>query len=271
MKKPFARLFVDVSYTRDQPGSIGITRTARCLADRFMRLGQQRGRACRPVVGHSRGYRQLPTPRMAPAAADADGLKQGRASSRLPRWTFDALSQALTPVAFRSRDLLFLPVCHSRAIQAELEDYARGRRLTLPPTGNFRLGADLVRTVRAADGAYMGRPLADFQRSNVPLFAAAGSFEPRKNFVWPVQVFEAFWATRHEARLLIMGRPTVDVRGLIDGLLRHRELGRRLLTVLDGADEELAAVCGRARALVSPLWPKDSDCRWWRRARAAAS
>jgi glycosyltransferase involved in cell wall biosynthesis len=338
LKEPFARLFIDVSYTRTQLGSIGITRTVRCLADEFMGVGKQRGWTCQPVVVHSSGYRELPKHLMGPGAASSG---HAGALSRVVQWTtsstllrrlaalvpmallnlawrlhtrltFDALSRTLAPVQFRSGDVLFLPdagwqyagwraaqlarkqgarvvlmvhdliplrhanlsapliskvfgdwltymlpcadaiVCNSRATQAELEDHAQAHQLRLPPTRSFRLGADLARPTHAPQRTEISPPLADFLRSDSPLFAAVGSFEPRKNYAWLVQVFERLWAAGHDVRLLIMGRPTADSRALIDGLLRHPEQGRRLLVVLDGSDEDLAEVYARARALLFP-------------------
>jgi glycosyltransferase involved in cell wall biosynthesis len=141
-------------------------------------------------------------------------------------------------------------VCNSRATQAELESYAQRLGLALAPTRHFRLGVDLAKAAQAP--AAVSGPVAEFLYADTPAFAAVGSFETRKNYAWLVKVFEGLWAAGHDVRLLIMGRPTGDGQFLIDNLRRHPEHGRRLLTVLDGSDEELALAYARARALLFP-------------------
>ena len=126
------RLFLDVSYTRTQPGAIGITRTVRRLFDELRAAGFP----VEPVAFHSSGFRavDLPPPREVSARAPASaGLKlfqwlTGRVARRavllalrlLPwRWTwhcwrffsaktFDALTSKAPAVQFRPGDVLVI-------------------------------------------------------------------------------------------------------------------------------------------------------------------
>jgi glycosyltransferase involved in cell wall biosynthesis len=129
------RLFVDVSYTRTQTGSIGVTRTVRRLVEEFQQASVQTGITCQPVATHSRGFREtcLETPVVAATTSRDDSGVSARllrwitasgirrlALACLPvsflrwcwriysRWTFDALSRDATPAVFRPGDFLFM-------------------------------------------------------------------------------------------------------------------------------------------------------------------
>ncbi|MBK9986609.1 MAG: glycosyltransferase [Betaproteobacteria bacterium] len=65
-------------------------------------------------------------------------------------------------------------------------------------------------------------------------------------------VFEQLWAQGHSIRLVILGRPNPDCHTLLQRLKHHPEQGKRLLTVFDGADQELEYVYSHCRALILP-------------------
>lgn len=328
----FNRLFVDVSYTRTQRGSIGVTRTVRSLLGEF----EQTGLLCQSVAIHSSGFREASLPPLA-SLAGTPPAKEGIVASLLrsvtggwvrrlalaslplawqqtvwrlySRWTFDALSRQAPLVAFKPGDLLFMAdaswhyeswqamqrarqqgarvvlmvhdliplrhpeygaplismvfgewlkrmlhnvdavICNSRATQSDLKDYAASVRLLLPPTGHFRLGCDPARQ----SGVHPPRQvIVDFLCEPAVSFAAVGSFEPRKNYAWLLQVFEGLWAKGHNVRLLIAGRPTADGQKTIEKMKQHPEQGHRLLTVFDASDQELEHLYTHARALLFP-------------------
>ena len=334
---PLNRLFVDVSYTRTQTGSIGVTRTVRRLLEEFQQATSRTGLGCHPVAVHSSGFRRValnPVAELAASPSRASGgtvaqmlrwATGGRvrrlALSYLPpallhvawghysRWTFDALSRHAPAVTFKLGDVLFMGdaawhydasravkrarqqgckvvlmvhdliplrhpeycsplvsavfggwleqmlrcadavICNSQATESDLNDFAASAGWPLPPTGHFRLGCDPVRqtgasVVRPEITHFLGKPGASF--------AAVGSFEPRKNYAWLLQVFERLWAKGYSARLLIAGRPTADGQALIEKMKQHPEQGHRLMTVFDASDQELDHVYAHARALLFP-------------------
>lgn len=337
LSAPFNRLFVDISYTRTQTGSIGVTRTVRSLLSEFQQATPLTGLQCQPVAIHSGGFRELTLPAVAPLAVTPPKATGGTAARMLrwitggrvrrlalaslplavlhaawrlySRWTFDALSRQAAPVAFQPGDVLFMGdaswhyeawhamqrarqqgcrvvlmvhdliplrhpeygaplvsmvfgewltrmlrcadavICNSQATESDLKDYVASVGLPLPLTGHFRLGCDLVRQ----PGAQAARPaIAHFLSKPGVSFAAVGSFEPRKNYAWLLQVFERLWAKGHNVRLLIAGRPTADGQALVEKAKQHPEQGRRLLTVFDASDQELDHVYAQARALLFP-------------------
>lgn len=136
LSAPFGRLFVDVSYTRTQTGSIGVTRTVRSLLKEFQQIEPLTGLPCRAVAIHSNGFREVKLPSTvlrATAVVDpargmvasmlrwtTSGLLRRLMLASLPssllrgawrlysRWTFDALSRQAPRIAFRPGDIVFM-------------------------------------------------------------------------------------------------------------------------------------------------------------------
>ncbi|HEX2543243.1 MAG TPA: glycosyltransferase family 1 protein [Ramlibacter sp.] len=133
------RLFFDISFTRTQKGSVGITRTVRRLRQEFDAVLPPGG-SCIPVAFHTTGFRavvddaqpaaaSVPAPAQ-PAAADSfaarllrwvtESFARRLAFALLPQpllyqawrlhsaWTFDAMSARCPPVQFRPGDRLLM-------------------------------------------------------------------------------------------------------------------------------------------------------------------
>jgi glycosyltransferase involved in cell wall biosynthesis len=123
------RLFFDISYTRTQTGSVGITRTVRQLAQEL----QATPGGCVPVAFHTRGFRAavsdgaVPDPGATSNASVArllrylmSGPARRIVSEYLPHrfvawawrlhslWAFNALSAREVPVEFRPGDMVVL-------------------------------------------------------------------------------------------------------------------------------------------------------------------
>lgn len=140
-------------------------------------------------------------------------------------------------------------ICNSKATETDLRAYADKNRIVLPPTDHFRLGCDLA---REPFGKSTRRQITRFTESEAPCFASVGTIEPRKNYGMLLTVFEQLWAQGHSIRLVILGRPNPDCHTLLQRLKHHPEQGKRLLTVFDGADQELEYVYSHCRALILP-------------------
>jgi glycosyltransferase involved in cell wall biosynthesis len=160
----------------------------------------------------------------------------------------------LTTIAFRKWVRRMMPcsdgvLCNSNATETELHQYAAEFGISLPRTADFRLGCDPAPAVTSPDHV---RPEIREFLTGIPCFTAIGSIEPRKNYAFVLDVFEQLWRRGLEARLLIIGRRTPQCRDLLERMARHSELGRRLLIVYDGSDEEVACAYARSRALLFP-------------------
>jgi glycosyltransferase involved in cell wall biosynthesis len=147
-------------------------------------------------------------------------------------------------------------LCISKATEQDLHAYGRSKNLGLPATASFRLGGDKL---EARDEREVRPPLAA-QFSGHPCFAAIGSFEPRKNYGFLLDVFEELWAEGHGFRLVVIGRQNEESRALIDRFRHHHEMGNRLMCVFDASDTDMRDV---------RLWcfhhsRRGSACRWSR-------
>ncbi|MEZ0306583.1 MAG: glycosyltransferase family 4 protein [Ramlibacter sp.] len=139
-------------------------------------------------------------------------------------------------------------VCISAATRDDLAGWCAQEKIALPPATHFRLGSDLP--VAAAGAVRAG--LAGFTAATAPFFAIVGTIEPRKNHVLLLAAFEQIWREGSPARLLVAGRPHAECSALVERLKGHPEQGRRLLTLFDASDAELARAYEACRALVFP-------------------
>lgn len=139
-------------------------------------------------------------------------------------------------------------ICNSAATEADLLAWCGEAKLPPPRSGHFRLGCDLPK----ATVGEVREVLAAFMSSSVPVFAAVGTIEPRKNYPMLLRVFEELWQQGISAHLLIAGRATAEERNFVEKLRQHTEQGSKLLTLFDANDQELAHVYAHARALVVP-------------------
>lgn len=151
---------MDVSYTRTQRGSIGVTRVVRHLLSEFRKTADLQGQwTCQPVAIHSKGFRlaELAQDRPGPgvgtqgsaASAVLRKVTSGRAREwatrsvpapllqaawqQYSRWTFDTLSEDAEPVAWEPGDVLFLAdaAWHYRSWEASQLARDRGAKVVL--------------------------------------------------------------------------------------------------------------------------------------------
>ena len=132
--RPAGRIFFDITFTRTQVGSVGITRTVRRLREELDKVLSESAH-CIPVTFHSSGYRsaksQERSSNRAPSSVSdsmaarllrwvTESFARRLAFAILPlpilhwlwklhsSWTFDALSKYEHPVAFKPGDRLLL-------------------------------------------------------------------------------------------------------------------------------------------------------------------
>jgi alpha-1,2-rhamnosyltransferase len=137
--------------------------------------------------------------------------------------------------------------CISRATEEDLRVWCTQQRVELPPTAHFRLGSELP----SGDGDIRGE-LSAFTHDEAPFFLSVGTIEPRKNLESLVHAFDRLWREGSPARLLIAGRPHPQCAELVARLRDHPQQGRKLMSVFDATDAELATAYSRCRALVFP-------------------
>ena len=137
-------------------------------------------------------------------------------------------------------------ICNSAATEADLLAWCWETKLPPPRSGHFRLGCDLPK----ATGGKVRELLAAFMSSSVPVFAAVGTIEPRKNYPMLLSTFERLWRDGVAAHLVIAGRATAEERDFVVRLRNHPEQGKRLLNLFNASDHELSFLYTHARSLV---------------------
>lgn len=137
-------------------------------------------------------------------------------------------------------------LCISRATQGDLLAWCAEQRIACPPAANFRLGSD----VPVAGSGGVRESVREFLGAPGVCFAAVGTIEPRKNHALMLDVFERLWAAGEDLRLFIAGRAHADCQALVERMRQHPQRGRRLLTVHDASDAEIALAYTQCRALV---------------------
>ena len=138
-------------------------------------------------------------------------------------------------------------MCISAATEADLLEWCTEEGRPLPRTGHFRLGSDLP---KENAGDVVRESIVRFMRSPVPVFAAVGTIEPRKNYPMLLNVFEKLWRDGLAAHLVIAGRATGEEREFVERLRKHPEQEKKLLYLFDASDHELSFLYANARSLV---------------------
>ena len=337
---PSSRLFMDVSYTRTQHVSVGITRTVRRLEDELRRLCRNGKQEFVAVSFHSAGFRKLADGVLPPPVSAASSTPDDRGArlfrwiagsffrrmvlialmlpwpllrllwSLTSAWSFNFLSRNEQSITFRPGDMLLLSdacwnypvwvaarraqaqgakvafvvydlmpfqhpefcfplvplifrlwldrmlpladcvICISQSTESDLTLHARATATPLPPTGHFRLGSDPVRGDDPT--THVRLPLRDFLSAGTPCFAAIGSFEPKKNYAFLLEVFDQLWKRGCDLRLLVIGRESAECADLVQRVRAHSQQGKQLLTLFDATDAEVAFTYANCRALIFP-------------------
>jgi alpha-1,2-rhamnosyltransferase len=142
-------------------------------------------------------------------------------------------------------------VCISKSVADDLVDRLRDSGLQPPPhfrIGYWPLGADF----RFQIAAHPSKRVKALLDDPSPFFLSVGTVEPRKAYPVALDAFERLWAEESDCRYVIVGRPGWNTGVLQARLKGHKAAGRRLFWFDDADDAELAALYGRARALVFP-------------------
>lgn len=132
--------------------------------------------------------------------------------------------------------------CISAATAADLHDWlAQHSPDRRPQVGTFRLGANLPDATRST-GYHDDAVAVLAALARRPTFTMVGTIEPRKAHEQVLDGFEQLWRDGVDVNLAIVGKQGWMVEQLVDRLLTHPELGRRLQWVKGASDEYLESV-----------------------------
>ena len=127
---------------------------------------------------------------------------------------------------------------------AESEEYSAGYSATL---ANYKLGAELSET----KGDVRESVVSLFSGEDKPYLTVA-TFDPRKNHSFLLDGFELAWKQDPAVQLCLVGRIGARCDGLVQRILKHPQLGKRLHLFDDLSDAELHHCYRNAKAVIFP-------------------
>lgn len=140
----------------------------------------------------------------------------------------------------------------SRTVATQLNENLLQRGIkqeSIPSISPFLMGADLSR----CEGTSVRSFLADiFSSASGPTYLSVSTIEPRKNYLFALEAFEALWQSGQECQWIIAGRPGWKCEEQLEKLRHHSEFGKRLHVLHDLTDDELGYAYANARGVVCP-------------------
>jgi glycosyltransferase involved in cell wall biosynthesis len=144
-------------------------------------------------------------------------------------------------------------VCISMAVANEVDDWVKkyGQKRARPfKISWFHLGADVENTMPSLGMPMDGNKSLELLSDRVS-FLMVGTIEPRKGHAQTLAAFEQLWVENVDVNLVIVGKQGWMVEKLIQRLVQHPELGKRLFW-LDGiSDEYLKKVYAASTCLIA--------------------
>lgn len=113
---------------------------------------------------------------------------------------------------------------------------------------HFHLGSELDQ----ANPAAVVRQDVQQMCKKRSVYLMVSTIEPRKNHAYLLKAFEALWAEGDEVALCFVGKIGWKTQELIDRIVNHPELGKRLFMFNDLSDRELEYCYSNSKALVFP-------------------
>lgn len=113
----------------------------------------------------------------------------------------------------------------------------------------FQLGSELDQVQKS--GAI--RPdLRTAFHQGIPVYLMVGTFEPKKNHAYLLDVFEQLWLKKENVALCLVGKASWGFDLLLKRIVRHCEYRQRLFVFNDLGDTELEYCYQNARSLILP-------------------
>jgi len=145
-------------------------------------------------------------------------------------------------------------ICISEAVAKEVRAWIKQnppQRLSGPTVSSFHLGADVENSVPSKGMPDDAQTVLSALNSKSS-FLMVGTIEPRKGHAQTLAAFELLWAQGINANFVIVGKRGWLVDQLVDKLIRHSELNRRLFWLEGISDEYLEKVYAASTCLLAP-------------------
>ncbi len=171
---------------------------------------------------------------------------------------FPETTDTNTPIVFNQWIKLALDqsdviICNSQSIADEVIDYISEKNISINHTLDISFvhhGADFQRN-SSPDDLLRDHVKQLLVENSAPIFLMVGTIEPRKNHSFALEAFELLWANGEDYRLCIVGKIGWNVTRIMDRIMKHPELGKRLFFVEQATDTELNLCYANSIALIS--------------------
>lgn len=143
-------------------------------------------------------------------------------------------------------------ICISNTVAKDLDKFLKGNSAQEKASeiSFFHLGSDFKISNFSED--QVSSEIKAVFKKQLPIYLIVCTIEPRKNHEYLLDVFNQLWAEGHEVGLCIVGRIGWKVDALIDSILSHPLLGKKLFMFNDATDMEVSYCYQYSQALLFP-------------------
>jgi glycosyltransferase involved in cell wall biosynthesis len=144
-------------------------------------------------------------------------------------------------------------LCISQAVANELADWLKATkpdRLRPFQIDWFHLGADIANSAPST-GLPSGAAIVLAKLQASPSFLMVGTIEPRKGHAPVLAAFDELWAQGVQTNLVIIGTRGWMVEELIEAILHHPQIGKRLFWLEGISDEYLEKIYAASTCLIA--------------------
>lgn len=170
-----------------------------------------------------------------------------------PEFCDDFLVHVFKKYFFTSIDYVDKYICISKTVANDLELFLKAslnKATQFPEVSFFHLGSNFRIRNFQVDDVDVG--IKNIFRKNIPIYLIVSTLEPRKNHKYLLKVFDSLWASKKEVGLCIVGRIGWKVDDLMNVLLRHPQLGKKLFLFNDASDADVSYCYQHAKGLLFP-------------------
>jgi O-antigen biosynthesis alpha-1,2-rhamnosyltransferase len=172
-----------------------------------------------------------------------------------PQFCDEYLVHVFKTYFFTSMEYVDKYICISETVAQDLAVFLKTNpttRKTIPEISFFHLGSDFKNKNFQSD-AVNSSIKAMFQK-NMPIYLIVSTLEPRKNHKYLLDVFDSLWAKNKDIGLCIVGRIGWKVDELINTILKHPQLGKRLFMFNEASDADVSYCYQHSKGLLFPSY-----------------
>ena len=144
-------------------------------------------------------------------------------------------------------------ICISKTVADDLEIFLKdkiGKEKKIPQISYFHLGSDFKNKNFQSDE--VNSSIKQIFDRKIPIYLIVSTLEPRKNHNYLLDVFDNLWAKNNDIGLCIVGRIGWKVDELMNRILRHTQLGKKLFMFNEASDADVAYCYQHSNGLLFP-------------------